>query len=176
MAKCRRSATFRSVPWGSAVCLVSAVVSYFPPFPISCWGTGAPGAKNIMKYGMCPPKYVGFQGGLAKCRRPVPWRSAVSLFCSVMTYFLTIPNLVMGRGYPVPRNHIWNSGGIFRNMAGSIDVYRDPGAMSLFVALLGVSRDWCPFSTLWAHIVFLCVPGVSDSRYPITAARSGKRN
>ena len=61
-------------------------------------------------------------------------------------------------------------------MAGSIDVYREPGAMSLCVTLLGVSRDWCPFATLLVLSVFLCAPGVSDSRYPITSARSGKRN
>ena len=142
------------------------------------------GTKNIREFGRNPPKYGGFQGGLAKCRSPAtfrsaPWRSAVfrgEAFLFSNYVFRHPTNLVLGKGYRVPRNHFRNSGGICQNTAGSIDVYLSPGVLSLCVALRCVSRDWCRLSTLLARSVLLCVPGVSDSRYPITSARSGKCN
>ena len=107
--KCRRSATPRGVPWGSDVCLASAVVSYFPPSTIRWRGRGASGAKNIMKFGRGRQNMADSRAGWLNAGAPsrsvafrgAPWRSAV--FCAASFLFSNYvfphpPQLGAGKG------------------------------------------------------------------------------
>ena len=81
----------------------------FPVFLNWALGKGAPGAEKIGKFGRNPPKYGGFQGGLAKFKRPVtfrsaPWGSAVCLFICGSFVFPAFLNWVLGKGAPGAKN------------------------------------------------------------------------
>ena len=86
--------------------ITTSAVSYRPAFPswemapvaISPSGRWERGAGNIREFGIAPPKYGGFQVGVAKFRRrasfrSAPWCSAVSL-CLVGSFaFRRLPQL-----------------------------------------------------------------------------------
>ena len=84
----------RSVPWLSVVFRGAPFCfrKFRTPFPIGVGegrsvGKGAPGAKNIRKFGRGPPKCGGFQGGLAEFRRSA---AVVLLFLLSVRNFLGI--------------------------------------------------------------------------------------
>ena len=106
----------------------------FPPFPIGCWERGVSGVENIRKFGWNSPKYGGFQGGVAKFRRPVTFRGVPHrpFIWSVVSYF-PLPNWVLGWGFPAPEI-LGNLGRIRQNMADSRAVWPSLGVPSRSVA------------------------------------------
>ena len=125
VAKFRRSVAFRAVAW----CATSPLYlfgSFVSPFPNWVLGMGVSGAKNIREFGGGPPKYGGFQGGVAKFKRSVtlrsaPWRSVVfrcEAFCSVVAYPPPFQTWRWGGGNPDPRNLFLKSGRDLPNYDG----------------------------------------------------------
>ena len=130
------------VPSGSAGCLLSSVVSYFPPFPIRCWERG-PAQKNIGGFGGNPPKYAGpKKGGSAKFRRSVkfrgvPWCPAVLLF-AFGGVASPLPNWALGKGRPA-KKILGNVGGVRRILDDCRAAWINLGAPSRSVVFRGVS-------------------------------------
>ena len=155
LAKFRRSVKFRGVP---RCVILRSVVSY--PLPNWALGKGVSSARKIRKFGRNPPKYGGFQGGLAKFRLSVTFRGVPRCTAAPLYLFgsfaFPLTQLSVGTGWCPARKILGNLGEIRQNMADSRAVWLNLGVPSRSLAFRGAPR--CPAVSLFCSVFTYCPP------------------